>query len=64
MNSKLTMIDRQKDAVPFINNVLERKLFSQTVTKYRGLRRRRGPVKLAWRLVESVLGYFFAHNTN
>ncbi len=64
MNSKTGILENRKDAVPLARSILERRLFSQTLTRYRGPCRRRGPVKLAWEVVESVLGYFFAHKTN
>lgn len=64
MNNKTEILESRKDAVLLTNNVLERRLFSQILTKYRGPCRRRGPVKLAWGFAESVLGYFFAHKTN
>lgn len=64
MNNKTGILENRKDAVLLTNNMLERRLFSQILTKYRGPCRRRGPLKLAWEFVESVLGYFFTHKTN
>ena len=64
MNIKTGTLENRKDAVLLTKNILERRLFSQTLTRHRGPCRRRGPVKLAWGFAESVLGYFFAHKTN
>ena len=64
MNNNKGVLKSKKDAELLTNNVLGRRLFSQTLTRYRGPCRRRGAVKLTWEFVESVLGYFFAHKTN
>ncbi len=64
MNNKTGILESRKDAVLLTNKILERRLFSQTLTKYRGPCRRRGPVKLAREFAESLLGYFFAQKTN
>jgi hypothetical protein len=55
MNNKTGILESRKDAVLLTKNILEKRLFSQTLTRYKGPCRRRGLVKLAWEFVESVL---------